>query len=86
MTARLNNAYQKMKAPVHEVYERVRAPKPTHFKRVIVFGLILVALGVIMLIIAALLPYPPYIALEKVADKIMYIGGGLAGASVTARK
>lgn len=74
-----------IKRSIDEVVERVNAPTPVHFQRLIRFGLGLIILGLVLIFLAALFPIPAFLALEKIADKIIYIGGSIAGISITAR-
>jgi vacuolar-type H+-ATPase subunit I/STV1 len=72
---------------IQEVVERVKVPTPTHFKRIIVFGLALVILGFIILLIAAIWPTPTLLAIEqKMFWPLVNIGTAMAGVSITARK
>lgn len=70
---------------INQVVDRIEAPTPTHFKRIIRFGLGMVVVGFILIFLAALFPTPAFLAIEKAADKLIYVGLSMTGVSITAR-
>lgn len=75
-----------IKRSVVEVVDRIQAPTPTHFKRIIIFGLVLVIIGLGLILVAACFPSPTWLAIKgELANKCIEIGLTMAGVSITAR-